>query len=108
MIDVKEKKIQKYLKDIKEIQEGFSGKLANALGGKKIVDNEKLNELKRNLKEGNLPSDKDIDWFFALKKMFDNVYGPLLQVTQDVIDGKITKEEGLVKKEWLMDPERKF
>ncbi len=104
----KKKIIQKYLDDIEEIQKGFSSDLAKAIGGKNIVDDEKLNDLKKRLEEGNLPTIKDENWFYPFKKLYDNVHAPLLQVTQDILDGKITKEEGLKKRELMMDPNRTF
>jgi len=31
-----------------------------------------------------------------------------MQLAQDALEGKITKEEALAKKDWIMDPDRKF
>lgn len=101
----KKQKIQNYLNEIEDILKGLSVMESRC---ESSGDIEKLEEIKKSLNEGNLPNGQDKSMLFALKKVYDNVLAPLLQLNQDIQDGKTTKEEALVEKDKLLDPERKF
>lgn len=101
----KKQKNQNYLNEIEEILKGLT---VVESGCESSGDIEKLEEIKMSLKEGNLPSEQDKSMIFALKKVYDNVLAPLLQLNQDIQDGKITKEEVIAERDKLLDPERKF